>query len=96
MSQEELAGLIHVSVRSMSAYEVGDVIPYRWLKALSDVLNKPMAWILHGDSKLDNTHEELLEALKTLRADGPNRGEALERRGEAPVRVLVGQRFALR
>lgn len=57
MSQIELAELVHVSERSMQAYESGQVIPYRKLKDLAGVLNRPMSWILHGDAAQPSTGE---------------------------------------
>lgn len=49
MKQADVAELIHVSERSMQAYEADEVVPFRKLKELSEILDKPMAWILHGD-----------------------------------------------
>jgi transcriptional regulator with XRE-family HTH domain len=69
MRQEELADLIHVSVRSMQAYEAGEVVPYRKLKALETVLGKSMAWILHGEDTepgLRNVDKQLVEVRDTL------------------------------
>lgn len=57
ISQQELADLIHVSQRSMQAYEAGEVIPYRKLKDIAAVLNKPAAWILHGERASDPVGE---------------------------------------
>lgn len=65
MSQRELADLIHVSERSMQAYESGDVIPYRKLKDLGDVLSRPMSWILHGD-KAEVSSMELVPLVKSI------------------------------
>lgn len=69
MSQQEVADLIHVSSRSMQAYESDDVVPYRYLRELSEVLEKPMGWILHGDEAPEETGELkpiLLDILKEL------------------------------
>ncbi len=72
-SQEELASLIHVSGRTMQAYEAGEVIPYRKLAELATVLNVPAAWILHGDKAqrptgdLQPAIEEILEVVKEIR-----------------------------
>lgn len=57
LKQEELADLIHVSKRSMSAYEVGEVIPYFKMKDLAAVLNRPVAWLLHGEQSQENPGE---------------------------------------
>ena len=69
MSQQEVADLIHVSSRSMQAYESDDVIPYRYLRELSEVLEVPMGWILHGEDAPEETGELkpiLLDILKEL------------------------------
>jgi len=49
MKQIEVADLIHVSERTMHAYESDEVVPFRKLRELSEVLGRPMFWILHGD-----------------------------------------------
>ena len=54
IKQVELAELIHVSERTMQAYEADEVAPYRKLRELSEVLNVSMSWILHGD-KAENS-----------------------------------------
>lgn len=59
MKQEELAELIGVSQRSMQAYESGEVIPYRKMKDLERVLQRPMAWIIHGDEAVVGKDEQL-------------------------------------
>lgn len=69
MSQQEVADLIHVSSRSMQAYESDDVIPYRYLRELSEVLEKPMGWILHGEDAPEDGGELkpiLLDILKEI------------------------------
>lgn len=52
MSQVELAELVHVSARSMQAYESGEVIPYRKAQEISVAINRPIAWILYGDDAI--------------------------------------------
>lgn len=61
MRQEELADLIHVSVRSMQAYESGEVIPYRKLDELERILGRDKAWILHGDEAVNMHDTQLAE-----------------------------------
>jgi transcriptional regulator with XRE-family HTH domain len=58
MKQAEVAELIHVSDRTMHAYESDEVVPFRKLRELSDVLGRPMFWILHGD-KAEQTPGDL-------------------------------------
>ncbi len=68
MSQVELAGLIGVSERSLQLYEAGETIPYRWMKDLERVLQRPVAWFLHGDAGMVVRGEERakLEELEGL------------------------------
>lgn len=66
MKQVEVAELIHVSERTMHAYESDEVVPFRKLKELSELLGRPMSWILHGD-RAEQTPGDL----------GPQLGEIL-------------------
>lgn len=68
MSQEELAMLIGVSVRSIQAYESGDVVPYRFMRQLENVLDKPMAWFLHGDVAVRAQDDQLTAIREELAA----------------------------
>lgn len=49
MTQRELADLIGVTERSVSAYERGEVVPFRFIRKLEDALAKPAAWFLYGE-----------------------------------------------
>lgn len=49
MTQRELADLLGVTERSVAAYEAGDVIPYRFMRQLESLLNRPASWILYGE-----------------------------------------------
>jgi transcriptional regulator with XRE-family HTH domain len=53
LRQEDLAPLIGVSTRSIQGYELGEVSPYKHLKAISEVLGRPVEWFLHGDETVD-------------------------------------------
>jgi transcriptional regulator with XRE-family HTH domain len=78
VTQEELAELVGVSVRSMQAYESGEVIPYRKLRQLAEALGRTPAWLLHGEDapenhlqaihgvlvEIRNTNNEILELLR--------------------------------
>lgn len=72
MRQVELADLIHVTERTMQAYESDEVVPFRKLQSLSGVLDRPIAWILHGDKATAEPGEivpllqEILGELKKL------------------------------
>jgi DNA-binding XRE family transcriptional regulator len=46
LTQEELAGRLGVSRRSVQGYEAGRVAPYRHLDRLATVLGRPRAWFL--------------------------------------------------
>lgn len=60
LTQEELAELAGVSQRSMQAYETGEVIPYRKMREIANVLNVTPSWILHGE---DESSDSEIEAL---------------------------------
>ena len=49
MTQRELADLLDVTERSVAAYEAGEVIPYRFMRQLEGLLNRPANWILYGE-----------------------------------------------
>ena len=65
MTQEELAALIKVSLRSIQAYEAGDVLPYKQMPELERVLGRPVAWFLYGEEALKARDEQFAE-LKDL------------------------------
>jgi transcriptional regulator with XRE-family HTH domain len=65
ISQKELSELVHVSERSMQAYEAGEVLPVRKLRDLSTVLGKPIAWILHGE-RAETTPGELVPLMREM------------------------------
>jgi transcriptional regulator with XRE-family HTH domain len=73
LTQVELAELVGVSPRSMQGYENAEVIPYRKMKDLARVLNRPVEWLLHGDEaiapadvRLEGIEEKLDEILKKM------------------------------
>ena len=77
MTQEELGELVGVSVRSIAAWELGDVIPYRHLKELEKATGASAAWLLHGeestdvrDHQLDEINGKLDEILRRLDGEG--------------------------
>jgi transcriptional regulator with XRE-family HTH domain len=49
LTQEELAGLIGVTTRSVQGYEAGTVTPFRHLRKLEEVTEKPRGWLLYGE-----------------------------------------------
>lgn len=80
MRQEELADLTHVSVRSMQAYESGEVLPWRYITDIASVLNKPRDWILHGrDGDTMTDTGVILEAIQKLQVTLDKQTELLER-----------------
>lgn len=76
MTQRELADLLGVTERSVAAYEAGEVIPYRFMRQLEQLLNRPANWILYGDTsavdgdlaeqlrEINEKLDQLLEALQ--------------------------------
>lgn len=59
LTQVELAELTGASQRAMQGYENGERIPYRLMPDIARVVNKPMAWLLHGDRAMVGTDEQL-------------------------------------
>lgn len=59
LTQRELAELIGASPRAMQGYEAGERIPYRKMPDIARVVNKPMAWLLHGDAAMIGMDEQL-------------------------------------
>lgn len=51
MTQRELADLLGVTERSVAAYEAGEVIPYRFMRQLEQLINRPANWILYGEQQ---------------------------------------------
>ena len=49
LTQEELADLVGVSTRSLQGYEAGDVVPYRHLGKIGEVIHRSVGWLLHGE-----------------------------------------------
>jgi transcriptional regulator with XRE-family HTH domain len=66
MTQEELGELVGVSVRSIAAWELGDVIPYRHLKELEKATGVTAAWLLHGEESTDVRDQQLEEISSKL------------------------------
>ena len=67
LTQEELAELAGVSQRSMQAYETGEVIPYRKMREIADVLGVSTSWLLHGEEEhVDGEIEELNRKIDDL------------------------------
>lgn len=75
MTQRELADLLGVTERSVAAYELGEVVPYRFMSDLERLLNKPRGWFMHGDAVMEPVehYDALLEEIRSLR-------KALERK----------------
>ena len=65
MTQVELAELAHLTERSIQAYESDEVVPYRKMEDLAAILNKSVAWLLHGD-KAEQTPGDLAPLLEMI------------------------------
>lgn len=84
LTQEQLAEMAPFSARSLQDYERGAVIPYRQMRDLARLLDRPVEWFLRGEKE---DEPELLEMLGAVSAkldaldrklDGDR--QALERR----------------
>lgn len=65
LSQRELADMVPVAERSLAGWEIGEVIPYRYMRRLEELLNKPASWLLYGDSGSPTQTVELVAQLNT-------------------------------
>ena len=63
LTQVELAELVGVSQRSMQAYENGEVVPYRKMRDIARILEKPVEYLLYGEG-LFTAPDERLEAIE--------------------------------
>lgn len=59
LTQVELAELVGASQRAMQGYENGERVPYRLMAEIARIVNKPMAWLLHGDKAILDRDEQL-------------------------------------
>ena len=75
LTQEEMAELASFSKRSLQDYEAGVTIPYRHMREIGTITNKPVEWFLYGDdpevsdlaNRVDQVQEQLDEVLELLR-----------------------------
>lgn len=63
LTQEQLAELAPFSTRSLQDYERGAVIPYKQMRDLSRLLDRPVEWFLHGEDEEEPAVLELLAEL---------------------------------
>ena len=70
MNQQEVADYLGMSVRSIHAYEAGEVIPYRNMKRIEQLFNRPVAWFLHGqegiEAPVDDRFDQIFDRLGKL------------------------------
>ena len=70
LTQEDLADLVGVSTRSLQGYESGEVVPYRHIGKISETLQRPAAWFLHGEAAEDEaTNAERLGRIEDQLAE---------------------------
>lgn len=75
LTQEEVADLATFSKRSLQDYEAGVTIPYKHMREIARLLNRPVPWFLHGDAeesipssleRLDRIEAQLAAILEAL------------------------------
>lgn len=71
MTQDEMGEVATFSKRSLQDYEAGHTIPWRHMREISRLLNRPTEWFLHGDEQqadlpVGNRLEELATAVGAL------------------------------
>jgi transcriptional regulator with XRE-family HTH domain len=79
LTQEELAGLIGVTTRSVQGYEAGAVTPFRHLRKLEEVTEKPRGWLLYGESGSSSGDAVMGDVATTLAAQVAQIAEDAER-----------------
>lgn len=81
LTQEELGDIVGVSTRSIQGYEYGDVPPYRYINKIAEVVNRSVAWLLHGEEaedtitnaqRLAHIEEQLAEIRGLLAGNRPD------------------------
>ena len=95
LTQEQVSQMSTVSKRSLQNYEAGTTIPYRHMRELSAMFDRPVEWFLHGQLPEEDavTLAEIvrrLESLEALVAKLPT-AEHL-RRGLETLRVAIDAR----
>jgi transcriptional regulator with XRE-family HTH domain len=93
LTQEELAGLVGVSARSIQGYEAGTVVPYRHLSELAKVTNRELSWILAGDQPAD-LPLEVVERLVTLVEEVAGEAKRIRSVAERLERLLEAGQLA--
>lgn len=69
MTQDELADLLGVSMRSVQNYEAGEVVPWRHFELLGEIFNRSLSWFLHGLAEPEHTESaQLADLLARLEA----------------------------
>jgi PAS domain S-box-containing protein len=64
LTQQELADRLKVTRRSVQGYEAGAVVPYRRLRAIAELLDRPAQWFLTGDEPEAVAGESLRRLLR--------------------------------
>lgn len=99
ITQEELAEMASFSKRSLQEYEAGRTIPYRQLRELGRLLERPTEWFLYGDDAGTNGPaaarlEEVLGAVEALREEVREVRGLVEELREDPARSTPSTRRA--
>jgi transcriptional regulator with XRE-family HTH domain len=63
LTQDELVEMATFSKRSLSDYERGATIPYRQMREISKLLDRPVEWFLHGDDEEEMSVVERLDSI---------------------------------
>lgn len=87
LTQEQLCDLATFSKRSLSDYENGVTIPYKHMREISRLLERPVEWFLHGEQEPTEDLDERLGALEG-KVDRLDQQTAL---GFASLEAAIGQ-----
>lgn len=83
LRQEDLADLVELSTRQVQNLEAGVSKPYKHLKAIAEVTNRPFDWFLHGDEEKPQLppglQEQLADAVEALAEVAPRLAAVADR-----------------
>lgn len=89
MEQEELKDLVHVSTRTISAYENEETNPYRKIDDLAFALNVSRDWLWYGHENGLDANSPVVRILEELARNSAHRDELLESIAETNKLILA-------
>ena len=66
LTQQELAGLLGITTRSIQNYESGAIVPYRHLGHIELIASKRAGWLLREDGNGDGQERTLSDLIDAM------------------------------